>query len=387
VLSYVPNAPIWCEVGSPEVPAYFGCEVYMRYAIIILLAFIIYIPGFANDGSFYGSGNQLIPINETDIAVRKEILTLKRVSRETIEVTVYYEFYNPNEEKEVTVGFEAMSPAGDLSEPSSNGKGLHPYMNDFTVQMNGNILTYNVAYVTDSAYVKNGIIKSKKLSDLLGNDDANFLYVYYFKARFTKGLNVIKHTYSYSLSTSVMSYYDFDYVLTAANRWGNKQIDDFTLVVDMGEFASFHITKGFFGDKSDWLINGIGRSVNVPSDQHNSQPGDAVRFQIQKGNIIFHKANFHPVAELYIDSRNYRFEHSTQIPFSYYEQDQIEEPTTDLKKKILKNLPFARRGYIFQNTDIQKYYEKQEWYIPNPNYQPNIDLLTEPERKWINKWK
>jgi hypothetical protein len=361
----------------------------MRYAIIILLAFIIYIPGFANDGSFYGSGNQLIPINETDIAVKKEILTLKRIDRRFVDVTVYYEFYNPKEEKEVTVGFEATSPSGDVDGTPKDG--LHPYMDDFTVQMNGSILKYNVAYVYDSAYAKNGIIKSKKLADVIsGIQDQNavdFYYVYYFKAKFKRGLNIIKHTYRYMLSSSVISNYYFDYVLTAANRWGNKQIDDFTLVVDMGEFETFNIDKTFFKEKGDWLINGIGKSVDGQRDPVPTNPVETVRFHVEKGNLIYHKANFHPNGELFIDSHSYRFEHSTQIPFSYYEQDQIEEPSSDAQKKILKNLPFARRGYIFQNPDIQKYYEKQEWYIPNPNYQPNIDLLTEPEKKWISKWK
>jgi hypothetical protein len=80
-------------------------------------------------------------------------------------------------------------------------------------------------------------------------------------------------------------------------------------------------------------------------------------------------------------------ENSDHIPFSYYQQNQIKEPETDLQKKILKNLPFARRGYIFQNADLKKFYEKQEWYIPNPNYEPNTDLLTETEKQWLNKWK
>ena len=59
---------------------------------------------FANDGVFYAAGNQLIPITETDISVKKEVLTLNRVGNH-IEVTVYYEFFNPVGEKELLVGF------------------------------------------------------------------------------------------------------------------------------------------------------------------------------------------------------------------------------------------------------------------------------------------
>ena len=57
------------------------------------------------------------------------------------------------------------------------------------------------------------------------------------------------------------------------------------------------------------------------------------------------------------------------------------------KTYVLKNLPFARRGYIFQNQDLNDFYRKLEWYIPNPNYEPNVEILTENEKKWIEKWK
>lgn len=346
---------------------------------------------FANDGSYFASGNQLIPVFETDVAVKKEILTLKKIRNQFIEVTVYYEFFNPKEEKEITVGFEAFSPQGDVDGRPKNG--LHPYMSDFTVQLNGEILKYNVAYVTDSTYAKNGIIKSKKLADVISSiPDENyvdFFYVYYFKAKFKKGLNIIKHTYNYDLSTSVEDIYSFDYVLTAANRWGNKQIDDFTLVLDMGEFESFNIDKDFFKEKSDWLINGIGKCKDVKGVANTGHERNAVRFHIQKGNLIFHKTNFHPTGDLFVNTpTGYGDEQRADyIPFSYYRQTEIQEPKTELEKKILKNLPFARRGYIFQNAELKNFFEKQEWYIPNPNYEPNVDMLTEIEKQWMNKWK
>jgi len=362
----------------------------MKQLSFLLLLFIISNSCLGNDGSFYASGNQLIPIQETDIAVRKEILTLKKIRDQFIEVTVYYEFFNPKEDKEITVGFEAMSPMGDVDGTPKNG--LHPYMSDFTVQLNGDMLKYNVAYVTDSVYSKNGVIKSEKLSEIVKNiedeNNVNFYYVYYFKAKFRKGLNIIKHTYSYRLSSSVIENYFFQYVLTAANRWGNKQIDDFTLVLDMGEFESFDISKDFFKDQSEWLINGIGKAA-VAKKTENDPDKDAVRFHIQKGYLIFQKKNFHPKGELFVSSPSgYTVEQSKVIlPLSYYQQRNLQDPVTDLEKKIYKNLPFARRGYVFQNPELKKFFEQQEWYIPNPNYEPNEALLTEMERQWLQKWK
>lgn len=360
------------------------------FATVLLLS-ILNTFCLANDGSFYASGNQLIPVSETDVSIKKEILTLKKIKDQWIEVTVYYEFYNPKDDKEITVGFEAFSPQGDVDGTPKNG--LHPYMTDFTVQLNGQVLKYKVAYVKDSTYARNGIIRSKKLPEVISSiSDENyvdFFYVYYFKAKFKKGLNIIKHTYNYDLSTSVANYYDFEYVLTAANRWANKQIDDFTLILDMGEFESFNINKDFFKDRNDWLIAGIGKSKDIKGVKDSEQEKDAVRFHIQKGNLLFHKMNFRPKGELFVyePTGNGEVQHPNILPFSYYQQAAIEAPKTELEKRILKNLPFARRGYIFQSAELKSFFEKQEWYIPNPNYEPDIDMLTEIEKLWIDKWK
>src|SRR5215468_10417296 len=76
----------------------------------------------ANDGTFTVNGNQLVPIQETSISVRKEILTITRKGKDDAEISVYYEFFNPGEAKELLVGFEAFSPEGDADKHPSNGE-------------------------------------------------------------------------------------------------------------------------------------------------------------------------------------------------------------------------------------------------------------------------
>ena len=266
----------------------------MKVKIILFLILASNI-AFANDGAFFAKGNHLIPINETDVRVTKEILTLKNVRNKFIEVTVYYEFFNPNNEKKITVGFEAFSPQGDVDGEPKNG--LHPYMRDFTVELNKSILNYKVAYVADSLYVQNGIVSSIDMKKFEGSTSGNyvdFYYVYHFEATFKKGLNIIKHTYNYDLSGSVDFNYEFEYVLTAANRWGNKQIDDFTLIIDNGEFETFSIDKTFFKNADEWLINGIGKTQDIKGSPNAFIENDALKFHLQKGNLIFQKKNFKP---------------------------------------------------------------------------------------------
>lgn len=361
----------------------------MKRNIFTIFLILINYSVFANDGAFYAMGNQLIPINETDISVRKEILTLKKIRNQFIEVTVYYEFFNPNEDKKITVGFEAFSPIGAVDGRPKNGH--HPYMRDFTVELNNNILKYNVAYVSDSLYTENGKIKSNGIPKFDDEDEANnvdFYYVYHFDATFKKGINVIKHTYNYDLSGSVYNNYDFEYVLTAANRWANKQIDDFTLIIDIGEFETFSINKSFFKNANEWIVNGIGKIEEIKGTPNSFIENDAVKFHLQKGNLVFQKKNFKINGDLELYAQNYLdIQNLDYVPFSYYQVDKINEPQNEFQRKVLKNLPFARRGYIFQNQDLNNFYRKLEWYIPNPNYEPNVEILTENEMKWIEKWK
>jgi hypothetical protein len=361
----------------------------MKRHFFTLLLLLINYSVVANDGAFFAKGNQLIPINETQITIKKEILTLKKVRNKFIEVTVYYEFFNPNDDKKVTVGFEAFSPEGDVDGTPKNGH--HPYMRDFTVELNNVILNYNVAYVSDSLYNKNGSIKALDFAKYKGSKGGNyvdFFYVYHFEANFKKGINIIKHTYNYDLSGSIDYKYDFEYVLTAANRWANKQIDDFTLIIDIGEFETFSINKSFFKDANEWLLNGIGKTVAVKGAKNTFIENDAIKFHLQKGNLIFQKKNFKINGDLFLYAQNYLgIQNLEYLPFSYYQEENINEPQNDFERKILKNLPFARRGYIFQNKELNNYFSVLDWYLPNPNYEPNLEILTDNEKKWIAKWK
>ena len=84
----------------------------------------------SNDGAFYMSGNQLIPIQETQIKVAKEVLAIKKTKSGHLRVTVDYIFDNPGDSKELLVGFEAMSPSGDVNGAPKNGQ--HPYTVSYT---------------------------------------------------------------------------------------------------------------------------------------------------------------------------------------------------------------------------------------------------------------
>lgn len=56
--------------------------------------------------------------------------------------------------------------------------------------------------------------------------------------------------------------------------------------------------------------------------------------------------------------------------------------------QIMRNDFFARKGYVFKNKEIQKYFESKKWYTPKPNNtikltdieKQNIELIQKVER-------
>lgn len=363
--------------------------------LVFVLLFLSHF-AFANDGAYYASGNHLIPMYETDIAVTKEILTMQRLDKEMVKITVYYEFFNPKSPKTIAVGFEAASPSGDVDGTPINGK--HPYMSDFTVVMNGQKVPYAVALVSDSIYYKNGKFVEKSLAEALKTIDnvneINFNYVYHFSANFKQGLNTITHTYLFRLSSSVEMVYELPYILTAAKRWANRQIDDFTLQIEMGNFADFHISSTFFDSAEDWKIEGVGKKITIGKDAqdvHYATP-NSVHFYIREGKLAFQKKNFAPKGEFRLFCIFFfftvPFDAKDALPFYIGDMEKHTDRAVDeISQKILRNLPYARRGYIFKTPEIQKYYEQMPWYMPDPSYQVDLSKLTKAEQDWMKKIK
>ncbi|MBR3627027.1 MAG: hypothetical protein IKN48_11960, partial [Bacteroidaceae bacterium] len=78
----------------------------------------------ANDGVFYVNGNHLVPIQETDISLTKEVLTIGLCDDGYASVDVQYELNNLGEAKTVVMGFEANAPYND--DVPFSPQGIHP---------------------------------------------------------------------------------------------------------------------------------------------------------------------------------------------------------------------------------------------------------------------
>ncbi|MBR1620611.1 MAG: YARHG domain-containing protein [Prevotella sp.] len=48
--------------------------------------------------------------------------------------------------------------------------------------------------------------------------------------------------------------------------------------------------------------------------------------------------------------------------------------------EIVRNLPYANRGYVFKKKKLRKFFNSMWWYMPDSNYVPSTKDFT--PREW-----
>ncbi len=289
-----------------------------RIIIACLFAIMGFSASWANDGVYYGSGNFLVPIRETDISVAKEVLTITIGNDSLARVDVYYEFMNNGDAKTVTMAFEA-DPPYNVGLPL-NHEGIHPFIKDFTVVMNGQRLHNKnavVASLRSNGKFKIIDFKPLDLTKWKGYGEApdslvpyenslynaeldsvvDHAYAYYFEAPFKHGRNIVHHTYSYTMSNSFSYRYEIPYWLTPATRWANHQVDDFTLNITADDNTEFCLYDSLFVSSPFTKNSRMGYLYNLTDTAGKTMivanvcPGDTV---------TWHGKDFSPTDNMYI---------------------------------------------------------------------------------------
>ena len=399
--------------------------------LIILSMILGIISVRANDGVYYMSGNQLIPINETQVELRKEILTIKRVGGNML-IDVDYTFYNPGKAKQVLMGFEAPMPRGAADFRYNPWKITrnHPFLEEFIVEINGVRIPYKADIVNKRAFDSIGSIAGfpQEEIDIMNQDmeddmdrmryrnrdyydfGRDWIFVNYFDANFDPGYTKIHHTYSFPRSYSNDMDLNFRYILTAANRWANGQIDDFTLVIDMGAYSQFYMPQSFFKGTALWndaATMSIIDSANTADYWQEYLIGNLwVRGNGSKKPLVYKQKNFKPKGELHM--LNYRdiyssmdgyftynkvlsdtgifdiAEHELEYSFQNHCQD-LKYAADEFSLQVLRNYPFALRGYAFQNKKLRNYYESLSWYVADEEISITAKDLSNREMEWITR--
>ena len=103
---------LYCLVSCGKIlPLYLYCDKddkEMKTKIILGIFLLLALCVRANDGSYFISGNQLVPIgSNNDVRIDKEVLTIRLGNDGFAYVDVDYTFFNLKEAQTVRMGFEA----------------------------------------------------------------------------------------------------------------------------------------------------------------------------------------------------------------------------------------------------------------------------------------
>lgn len=326
------------------------------------------VSAFANDGVFYATGNTLVPLKETVVRLKKEILNLTRKD-DWMQVDIYFEFFNPGPDKELTVGFVTPPAEGDVSEEDAR----HPFIKNFMVMAGDQLLPFKIAKMESTGFKVNSKIAE-------GYD-----FVYYFTIKFTKGVTVVRHSYLYKGGGSVEAKQDFDYRLTTGTTWANSAIDDFELNVDMGDDSYYSVPATFGKAAAPWQMAGIGRisKTNFPLPFMADSANNLKMVYQRKGKLQLRAAAFKPTEDLNIVFWNLHNEVSlwcdktVKNDFEDIREfiwgDSVEatiSKMTNEQLRLYRNLNYARMGYDFKDENLKKAFSKYNWYIADPAIKP-----------------
>ena len=338
---------------------------------------------YSNDGTWSMRGGSLQPINNVDVSLDYERLAFLRRGGNW-EVEVYIELNNQtNEPLRPLVGFEFYSGPADFP--------LHVLLVNGEPQQFEGHMNYD-------------------------GDPSVLLYT----PELQPGINKVYHNYVLR-EGRVSLEGNISYVLQTGARWKGGTIGEIEIVVKSDGPGVLRTRTNSF---SEFEIIGEGRVFTgyFSSDDHVERDGRRphyypydTTYSLNRGYLYRRLENFAPVQNINFDfqgfeyggysadvpqPRNFLPYHYTTgaplaplLPFGYiynWEQAYIsnrryfdyngndegllstlfEEGFLSMSpenKRILRNTVYAMHGYIFNDAELQSFFDEQFWYFPNPN--------------------
>lgn len=374
----------------------------------ILLAFIfcfLSIFTFANDWEFGSEGEHIIPLKGSNIAIKKEKITLK-LTPDGMLVNVKFTFDSPNAENKIIGFVTPESGNGDEGEERGNRKPEPLKIKNFKTTVNGKEVKSNVELL--SKLLSKGVLDNNVIKEYTEKEKEYFNYVYYFNADFKQGENVVEHSYFYTGSYGVYER-EFGYVVTTISKWKNQTVEDFEIEIQPGTyFVRLPYTFWNNAKKIDWEIVGKGKMVSLaPTKPANDEDASDIekfgRVYIKLDNnssIRYKTKKFSPNSNFYatrIDNvlgfdyefpegkvQGYKFKDNyftTLRETVYDDYSNIIASLKDLNDKdldIVRNYPYAFAGYDFARKDLKDYFSQFVWYNPigkNVKIDPNFNNI------------
>ena len=315
---------------------------------VLCLSLLLIGPAGANDTVVYGAGADVYPIENAQVAMAKETLTIEQIGpwRGAVRgwrVTVRYEFQNTSDQAlKLQIGFPeqcGIEPGGEAPETEGNACRV-PGLHDFTTRVDGAPRTVAVKRFKAE--------KSRALPHRTFGRLHTFEVVFAGKQR-----RVVEHTYWVGGYADSSMGSGVEYILQTGALWAGP----------IGTLDIEVISK----TKHGRVGYGSGVDALPPPVFEGWRDGTyQIRWALKR---------YEPKADLdiYLSSPAAR---ETFIEL----QDLMSAVATDAKAtlagktkealRVLRNLPHAIQGYRFQNAALRAHFAKTPWYVPRADFDP-----------------
>lgn len=383
----------------------------MKKLVSIMIFLITCIFSFGNDWEFISQGEHLIPLQISDMAIKKEKIEFNLRDDRFMDVSVNFVFDSSSAGSR-TIGF--ITPPDEYNDadnaPSGTGYDSESIKNFKTV-VNGKKVRIRIGKMDE--FLNKGFFTAEEEKEY--KNKYSKASVYYFKADLKKGENTINHSYSYRGATSTYDKGEYQYVLTTISKWKNKKVDDFEIIVNMKKNELFSLPYTFWNDGKPikWEIVGNGDIVFLDKSKLEEGYSEIVYAKLKSGYVRYKTKNFAPDKEFYshIPMNRYISSVKSDIKINGYKfRDPLEDEIgTNLALKgwsegdkaikeldklstfqleVLRNYPFAQYGHEFTRKDLRNYFSQFFWYEPNKKvyvpeytYEARIKIIDEILKK------
>lgn len=370
----------------------------VRRVMFLGLLCVVACSVHANSGAFMNAGDNLLPLETTQVELRREVLEfhVHRIDNDPgapgVVVNVLFEFFNPAELEVVTVGF--VTPVSAFRPPAE--------LQNLSISVNDTDVAPTFSQATTVTAGANPSIDEDDL-------------VYVFDAEFPAGVTTMRveyHISGWHDGANCWRMRGAPYRLSTGTTWANGQINDFTLVVRTEEPEIFMVPNDLGQGWLGFEVEGNGRTVAgaiVPSFAQGSvrSTGDEpLTVYLDGGQLVGRATNFVPEHDMTIlrfspisDRIFYSWAASPAVRDEIWslaffrvvwcaEADRSMESLRSLdltaaELRIFRNILFAKHGYVFQSADLRAIFEPLVWYLPDPNVLGTAEILNAEDRELL----
>jgi hypothetical protein len=313
-------------------------------------------------------GGVLFPAGETSIELRTLSIVLEQRG-EQMQVLADYGFYNPEFERDQTIGFITLPY---IPADRQLGTRLAPNFEGLRAEVNGKPIGFDVKPISDTEFQR----QLKEITELS--------YVYFASSRFRRGENVVRVSFTFKPckdGTGVHGQIYYPYTLTPAGLWANRRIGSFALKIKMEEGTLFTVPRdlGSSAESDAWRIIGQGKTSR--SDLTDSSDDELLYVYLKNGFLELVGEDFTLKRDLMIQIYK-PLDHIEPLKSMYwraYNGKGLEQYTQE-DLRVARNTMFAFHGCKFESRDLLEHFSRYFWYDPDPDIPNSSEILTGEEQ-------